>query len=451
MSDQHNLAPNNNGGGGVVISNRPTLNSSPIGNNSNDRQVQQQQQQQQMHPNPAIDYYESGMPTPHGGNPGPGGAPSPSNNSEGHYMKTSHPGGGGGSSNYSNGPGMRSPSQSQGGSGGMWGGGGPYGHGVPSPHHQTPHGHYGPPPPHMQHGPPPGYGMPPPTPHGHMYGHHGPPPPWQHHPSYMHGHQPPHYPPPYMHQHGPPSAPTPPQQGRRGKDKDGVNKSNSQSPEPNKLLHPKPSTSPSSSDGDVSPTKSPLNSETQMIMVPPMRPDFYFFVQDHKESIIKECKAELPAIYSRLRIPPPSETDATLLFSHINERLIALWESTPSSARQTYMLQEEEDRKRFMNAEEVASQHCATLTARVKSPAFSLEKSKKEEMNVVTSTHEKRSRHLEESPHDMLNPISPTKKMRNEKPEHLNNATLSAMTPHREMVKLEQQDSPGVPIQQETV
>jgi len=102
-----------------------------------------------------------------------------------------------------------------------------------------------------------------------------------------------------------------------------------------------------------------------------------------------------------------------------------------------------------MSAEEVASQHCATLTARVKSPAFSLEKSKKEEMNVLSTTHEKKSRQLED--HDMLNPISPTKKIRNEKPEDPINATLPVMTPHREMVKPEQQDSPEVPMQQETV
>ena len=161
-----------------------------------------------------------------------------------------------------------------------------------------------------------------------------------------------------------------------------------------------------------------------------MRPDFHFFVQDHKEKLIDECKAELPLIYHRLRIPSPAETDATLLFSHINERLIALWESTPQSQRQAYMLQEEEDRKRFMNAEEVASQHCATLTARVKSPAFSLEKTKKDE-------HEKKSRPLEETP-DMLNPISPTKKNRTEPPPSM-------------QIKPVQQNEMGMPVQQETV
>jgi len=167
-----------------------------------------------------------------------------------------------------------------------------------------------------------------------------------------------------------------------------------------------------------------------------MRPDFHFFVQDHQDKLIEECKAELPLIYRRLRISPPAETDATFLFSHINERLIALWESTPQSQRQTYMLQEEEDRKRFMSAEEVASQHCATLTARVKSPAFSLEKSKKDDM-----THEKKSRQLEETP-DMLNPLSPTKKNRTEPPGN---------GPMTQGIPVQQSPEMGMPVQQETV
>lgn len=192
-----------------------------------------------------------------------------------------------------------------------------------------------------------------------------------------------------------------------------------------------------------------------MLTVPPMRPDFHFFVQDHKEAIIQEAKADLPMIYRRLRMPLPTDIDSSLLFSHINERLIALWESTPPSARQTYILQEEEDRKRFMNAEEVASQHCATLTARVKSPAFSLEKSKKEEMNVMTA-HEKRSRQLDED-HDFLGPLSPTKKNRVEMVKYENDDIVTTVDPvitlNQDMVKQDQLDSPGggMPVHQETV
>merc|ERR1712151_22330 len=47
-----------------------------------------------------------------------------------------------------------------------------------------------------------------------------------------------------------------------------------------------------------------------------------------------------------------------------------MWTESTQATRSAYMVKEEEDRKRFMNAEEVASQHCATLTARAKSPAF---------------------------------------------------------------------------------
>jgi len=188
--------------------------------------------------------------------------------------------------------------------------------------------------------------------------------------------------------------------------------------------------SPLSSDGDaeklitnnVSFHNEQQQQELITISVPPMRSDFSFFVEEQKEALIQSTKEELPIIFQKLNLPVPSnesEYDATLLFSHVNERLISLWENTPQSARQPYVIKEEADRKRFMNAEEVASQHCATLTARGKSPAFSLEK---QQMNVSQQppqeSHKylksRSSSQLEEDSHgDMsLHPISPTKKNR---------------------------------------
>lgn len=120
-----------------------------------------------------------------------------------------------------------------------------------------------------------------------------------------------------------------------------------------------------------------------------MKQDFYFFVQDVKEQVTKEATN-----YLRTCTPSPLEVEDDdlqrydreqggssndnhnvhpyLLFSNMNERLIAQWEELPQSKRAEYLVKEEEDRRRFQSAEEVASQHCATLTARARSPqAFS--------------------------------------------------------------------------------
>jgi hypothetical protein len=54
----------------------------------------------------------------------------------------------------------------------------------------------------------------------------------------------------------------------------------------------------------------------------------------------------------------------------LNSRLIKEWEDASQIVREAYMEKEEEDRKRFMADDEIASRHCATLTARARSPQF---------------------------------------------------------------------------------
>lgn len=44
------------------------------------------------------------------------------------------------------------------------------------------------------------------------------------------------------------------------------------------------------------------------------------------------------------------------------------WENLTNDERDAFMIKEEEDRRRFMEEDEIASRHCATLTARGKSP-----------------------------------------------------------------------------------
>ena len=62
------------------------------------------------------------------------------------------------------------------------------------------------------------------------------------------------------------------------------------------------------------------------------------------------------------------ENDLYRLTTLMNTRLIQDWVSGPASLREQYMKMEDDDRQRFMSEEEVASRHCATLTARKRSP-----------------------------------------------------------------------------------
>lgn len=119
-----------------------------------------------------------------------------------------------------------------------------------------------------------------------------------------------------------------------------------------------------------------------ILNVDPMKPDFYYFVQDVKTDILDEAArfimscspTPLEDLDDDLKHMDVKDDEAHpyLLFSNANERLIKKWEGLSQSKRSEYLVKEEEDRRRFQSAEEVASQHCATLTARARSPqAFS--------------------------------------------------------------------------------
>jgi hypothetical protein len=57
-----------------------------------------------------------------------------------------------------------------------------------------------------------------------------------------------------------------------------------------------------------------------------------------------------------------------LVNSSLNCRLMKAWEDLTVAEREVYAKKEQEDRRRFMQDDEVASRHCATLTARARSP-----------------------------------------------------------------------------------
>lgn len=114
------------------------------------------------------------------------------------------------------------------------------------------------------------------------------------------------------------------------------------------------------------------------LTVEPMKSDFFFFLQEMREEVMAMAKKQLKEScitsleglegdMEKLNMKN-DEPHPYLLFSNMNERLIHQWEEMPQDKRSEYLVKEEEDRKRFMTAEEVASRHCATLTARARSP-----------------------------------------------------------------------------------
>lgn len=103
--------------------------------------------------------------------------------------------------------------------------------------------------------------------------------------------------------------------------------------------------------------------------VEPMKQDFHFYATDHYEDAKQACQQQLENSLADGSIPEKNnENQLYLLTTLLNARLIQNWEAAPPSTRAEYLKKEEADRKRFMSEEEVASRHCATLTARRRSP-----------------------------------------------------------------------------------
>lgn len=224
----------------------------------------------------------------------------------------------------------------------------------------------------------------------------GPPPPGR--PDYSYGGYPPYspYPPPYPYGYpGPPpphypsgyaplppphygyGAPSPYSAGRYPSQQPSNNKQAQQPPlnDSTKRRKSPVRKSPQKSSNKTSPTNSTpsnnnnnnnsvaedielerLRAAAEPMQVAPMRSDFHFFMDDQRDEVQKQVAAEYDG------------DDKYLLFSNMNARIMKLWEDATAETRAVYMTKEEEDRKRFMSEDEIASRHCATLTARAKSP-----------------------------------------------------------------------------------
>jgi len=113
--------------------------------------------------------------------------------------------------------------------------------------------------------------------------------------------------------------------------------------------------------------KASADAELTLSEVKPIQTDFHFFVSDVRDKLKIEAEKEVRA--SITTAASDEELDRYLVNTNLNARLMKAWEDLSQQEREKYGKKEEVDRKRFMEEDEVASRHCATLTARVKSPA----------------------------------------------------------------------------------
>lgn len=97
--------------------------------------------------------------------------------------------------------------------------------------------------------------------------------------------------------------------------------------------------------------------------VKPIQSDFHFFAKKNLAKFRKDAEEEV-----RKSLKPDEKLDQMLVNSNLNNRLKRAWENLTNDERDAFMVKEEEDRRRFMEEDEIASRHCATLTARGKSP-----------------------------------------------------------------------------------
>jgi len=89
----------------------------------------------------------------------------------------------------------------------------------------------------------------------------------------------------------------------------------------------------------------------------------------------------------RKSLKSDEKLDPLLVNTNLNTRLKTAWENLTNDERDAFMIKEEEDRRRFMEEDEIASRHCATLTARGKSPRTT-EKADKFTFNSKTEERE---------------------------------------------------------------
>jgi hypothetical protein len=102
--------------------------------------------------------------------------------------------------------------------------------------------------------------------------------------------------------------------------------------------------------------------------VKPIQTDFHFFVKEHMADYRKLAEEEVRKSQNPDDLDSNKKVDPMMVNSNLNTRMAKAWEDLKKEQHDLYLVKEEKDRRRFMDEDEVASRHCATLTARGKSP-----------------------------------------------------------------------------------
>jgi hypothetical protein len=125
----------------------------------------------------------------------------------------------------------------------------------------------------------------------------------------------------------------------------------------------------SAGDSDADRAKSAAEAELTPSLVKPLQSDFHFFVLAVKDRLRLEAAQEVESsMEDNSKVAPDPQQMQYLINTNLNARMMKEWEDMKLEHKESYLKKEEEDRKRFMEEDSVASRHCATLTARVKSP-----------------------------------------------------------------------------------
>lgn len=139
---------------------------------------------------------------------------------------------------------------------------------------------------------------------------------------------------------------------------------------------------------DLERVKAQAAAELSLAEVKPIQTDYHFFVQDTKDKLRQLAIAEVDKSLQGHDQDFIAKNRRFFINSNLNGRLMKEWEDLSREDREVYFQKEEEDRRRFMEDDEVASRHCFTLTARIRSPIKS-SKSEQEQQKKGAAVREK--------------------------------------------------------------
>jgi hypothetical protein len=138
------------------------------------------------------------------------------------------------------------------------------------------------------------------------------------------------------------------------------------------------------------------------VKVEPIKTDFHWFVDDVGKKLRKAAEKQV-----RETTKSDGDLDLFLVNSNLNNRMIKEWEGMTPAARKTYLEKEESDYTRFINDDEVASRHCATLTSR---PTSAQQKRRKKQKRTTSGGESAADSSQDDEPKMSASKVTPSGK-----------------------------------------